>query len=78
MQIIAVNQSGVEEYWNNSRYAVEPVPHVGAGYQSVFKIHGNHLDTSSLHRESGIFGSKILSKSGLDSHPSKMGEKETA
>lgn len=46
---------------------------MGAGYQPVLKIHGNHLDTS---REGGMFGSKILPKSGLNSHPSKMGEKK--
>jgi len=26
-------------------------PYLGAGYQAVFKIHGCHLDTSSLNVE---------------------------
>lgn len=46
-------------------------PHTGAGYQSVFKIHGNHLDTSSLNTEKvGSLEAKYCpSQNSIPIHP---------
>lgn len=50
-------------------------PHVGAGYWSMFKIHGCHLDTSSLNVEKLVsLELNVLFKSAISSHLSKKGE----
>lgn len=52
-------------------------PYVGAGYQFVLKIHGSHLDTSSLSVEKFIsLVVNVLFRSAISSHLSKRGEQE--